>query len=300
MGAAGSPASDRLLTRDGLEGITFPRVAAGVGILVAAVGVILLGAAAADFLQPGVHHDARRSLLLTVQASQGAIAAACGSVLEFGARYVQRREGMPNSTSRGSTRPREVPPRIGVFAFAAILVAGIVVVAALPRPLAYVAFSLWDFDPLDQPTNVTTYGEYRVSRLFWAERGSILTASIRITWTHNRTGAVLFGGAPGSFEVYVASASSPRASPAVASSYVVPANGFYVLDVWIGRCITPWSGECANSTAVLHGELRIEKPTVYLPFQIFVGSFGSALAALSAAVSRLAHPSIPTESRKPR
>jgi len=133
---------------------------------------------------------------------------------------------------------------------------------------------------------VTTYGAYRVSRNFWADQGGVLTVAVQITWTDNRTGGILFNGTPGTHEVYVASASSPRESPTLVSWFIAPLSGFYVLDVWIGRCITLTTGECANTTVAVQAQTLGTVPTIYLPARIGGSVLGPALVALSVVGSR--------------
>jgi hypothetical protein len=168
----------------------------------------------------------------------------------------------------------------------------------LPTPARDVAFSPRDFQPLAQPTNVTSYGGYRVSRNFWADQGGVLTADVQITWTDNRTGGILFNGTPGAFAVYAASASSPRESPTIVSSFVAPSSGFYVLVVWLGRCATVTTGECANTTAAVQAQTLGTVPTIYVPAQMGGSVLGPAFVAISAVGSRLRSRIQPRDSRE--
>jgi len=264
----------------------FPRAAAWIGLLVFAVGVVQLLLVAIDLQTPGTLGEPRDSLRLSTQLNQGAIAAFAGAVLAAGGLYVHRAEQRTSKTPASSRDASETRWHRNLLAVSVLLTLTVVVLSVLPTPSRNVAYNPGDFRPLAQPTNVTSYGAYRVSRNFWADRGSVFDANVQITWNDNRTGAALFGGQPGTFEVYTASASSPRESPKLARSFVVPSDGFYVLVVWLGRCETLTTGECANTTPYVQAQLRAAIPTTYLPAQLGGGIAGPALVVMSAARMR--------------
>jgi hypothetical protein len=255
-------------------------------VLVLAVGLLQAAWVAKDLLSSGTILDPRTSLRLSLQLNQGAVAAVFGAILSAGGFYVDRAEQRAAKTAQ--------PPRTGpearwhrtLLTLSVLLVLGVVVLSVLPTPSRNVSYAPNDFRPLAQPTNVTTYGAYRFSRNFWADRGSVLTSNVQITWTDNKTGAVLFGGAPGNFTAFVASASSPRESPKPVVTFVVPSDAFYVLVVWLGRCPTLTTGACANTTVAVQATMRGEVPTLYLPVQIVGTMAGAVLVAISAARSR--------------
>ena len=264
------------------ERSTFLRTSGWVGLLVLAIGLFQIGWAARDLLPLGTAHDPRTALQLRLLLDQGVLSAFSGGVLSIGGFYINRAEQRAGATGGlGRTDPETGWHRT-LLAVAVLLIVGVVVLSVLPTPARSIAFASDDFRSLAQPTNVTSDGWYLVSRKFWGDQGSVLTVSVQITWTNNSTGAVLFGGAPGNFEVYAASESTPRESPTLASTFVVPSDGFYVLVVWLGRCPTPSTGECANNRAAVQAQVLGTVPTIYLPAQIGGSVFGPVLVAVSA------------------
>ena len=263
-----------------------PRAASWIGVLALAIGLFQVAWAAKDLLPSGLVHDSRTALQLGLRLNQGAFTAFSGGVLSMGGLHVDRTE----QRVRNAGKPSPISPEPGwhrtLLAVAALVVLGILALSVLPTPSRDVAFSPRDFQPLAQPTNVTTYGAYRVSRNFWADQGGVLTVDVQITWTDNRTGGILFNGTPGTHEVYAASASSPRESPTLVSSFVAPSSGFYVLVVWLGRCVTLTTGECANTTAALQAQTLGTVPTIYIPAQVGGSILGPALVALSVVGAR--------------
>jgi len=264
------------------ERSTFLRTSGWVGLLVLAIGLFQIGWAARDLLPLGTAHDPRTALQLRLLLDQGVLSAFSGGVLSIGGFYINRAEQRAGATGGlGRTDPETGWHRT-LLAVAVLLIVGVVVLSVLPTPARSIAFASDDFRSLAQPTNVTSDGWYLVSRKFWGDQGSVLTVSVQIAWTNNSTGAVLFGGAPGNFEVYAASESTPRESPTIASTFVVPSDGFYVLVVWLGRCPTPSTGECANNRAAVQARVLGTVPTIYLPAQIGGSVFGPVLVAVSA------------------
>lgn len=268
------------------ERLTFPKAAGWIGLLALAVGLFQVLWAAKDLLPSGAVHDPRTALQLGLLFNQGALSAFSGGALSVGGFGVHRAA----QRARKTGGPAHASPESGwhttLLALAVILVVGVVALSVLPTPSRDVAFSPRDFQPLAQPTNVTTYGAYRVSRNFWADQGGVLTVDVQITWTDNHTGGILFNGTPGTHEVYAASASSPRESPTRVSSFVAPSSGFYVLVVWLGRCVTLTTGECANTTAAVQAQTLGTVPTIYLPAQLGGSVLGPALVAISVLGSR--------------
>lgn len=282
---AETPASptDRRTNRERLDS---PNAASWIGLLALAVGLFQVLWASKDLLPSGTIHDPRTTLQLGLLLDQGALSAFGGGALSVGAFYVHRAAQPARKPGGPAHASGEKGWHTNLLALAIILVLGLVTLSILPTPSRDVAFSPRDFQPLAQPTNVTTYGAYRVSRNFWADQGGVLTVDVQITWTDNRTGGILFNGTPGTHEVYAASASSPRESPTLVSSFVAPSSGFYVLVVWLGRCVTLTTGECANTTAALQAQTLGTVPTIYIPAQIGGSILGPALVALSVVGAR--------------
>jgi len=268
------------------ELLTLPRAAGWIGLLALVIGLFQVAWAAKDLPPPGTVHDPRTQLQLSLLLNQGALSAFSGAVLSIGGFYVDRTEQRVRSRGGPTSKSPETGWHGTVLALAILIVLGVLALSFLPTPARDVAFSPRDFQPLAQPTNVTSYGAYRVSRNFWADQGGILATDVQITWTDNRTGGILFNGTPGTHEVYVASASSPRESPTLDSWFVAPSSGFYVLVVWLGRCITLTTDECANTTATIQAQTLGTVPTIYVPAQIAGSILGPALVAISAARSR--------------
>jgi len=268
------------------ERVPLSSVASGIGLVALVVGLFELLWAAQGLPAPGTVMDPMSSLRLDLLLKVGALSAFSGGALWIGGFYVPRLAARAGKASASPPRPPGRPGHGTLLALAALLTVGVVVLTVLPTPSRNVAFSPRDFQPLAQPTNLTSYGAYRVSRNFWADHGGVVGAVVQITWTDNRTGAVLFGGTPGTFEVYASSASSPRESPEIAGYFIAPADGFYVLVVWLGRCITPTSDECANTTVAVQAQLRTADPAIYLPAQTGGGILGPGLVAVSAAIAR--------------
>jgi len=269
-------------TRPRRQGGKSSRVAGWISLLALAIGLFQVGWASKDLLPSGIFHDARTQLQLGLLFDQGILSAITGGVLWIGGFYVDRVERKVNSIAGPTTKSPNPGWHGTVLALAVLVVLGTLALSFLPTPSRDVAFSPRDFQPLAQPTNVTSYGGYRVSRNFWADQGGVLTADVQITWTDNRTGGILFNGTPGTFAVYTASASSPRESPTIVSSFVAPSSGFYVLVVWLGRCPTVTTGECANTTAAVQAQTLGTVPTMYVPAQIGGSVLGPALVVLSA------------------
>ena len=274
--------SDLRQARPSRERRHLPRAAAWIGLLVLAAGAVQLLLVATDLVQLGTPSEPRVLLRLNTQLNQGALTSFAGAVLAAGGFYLHRGQQRP-PTMAASSAVSETRLHRNLLALSVLVTLAVVVLSVLPTPSRNVAYNPGDFRPLAQPTNVTSYGAYRVSRNFWADRGSVFDANVQITWNDNRTGAALFGGQPGTFEVYAASASSPRESPKIADSFVVPTDGFYVLVVWLGRCPTLTKGECANTTPYVQAQLRAFVPTTYLPAQLGGGIAGPGLVILSAA-----------------
>ncbi len=255
------------------------------------IGLFQVGWAARDSLLSGGFQDARTSLELSLRLDQGIVSAFFGGALAIGGFYIDRTRTRGTRNPNAAGTPLDKYWHRNLLALAVLLMLGVVVLSVLPTPSQAIAYAPRDFDPLAQPTNLTTYGVYYVARPrlgLWADRGSVLNVDVQITWTDNRTGAVLFGGAPGNFTVYAASASSPRESPMIASSFVAPSNAFYVLVVWLGRCATPTTGQCANTTVAVQAQVLVTVPTIYLPAQIGGSVVGPVLVAISAAGARAA------------
>ena len=269
------------------QGLKFPRAAGWIGLLSLAIGLFQVAWAAKGLLPSGTVHDPRTQLQLSLLFNQGALSTFGGGVLSIGGLYVDRTEQRVKSTGGSTTKAPDTGWRGTLLVLAVLVVLGTLALSFLPTPSRDVAFSPRDFQPLAQPTNVTSYGGYRASRNFWADQGGVLTADVQITWTDNRTGGILFNGTPGNFAVYAASASSPRESPTIVSSFVAPSSGFYVLVVWLGRCATPTTGECANTTAAVQAQTLGTVPTIYVPAQIGGSVLGPALVAIAAAGSRV-------------
>ena len=280
--------------RTNQERLTLPKAAGWIGLLALAIGLFQVAWAARDLLPSGIVHDPRTQLQLGLVFNQGALTAFSGAVLWIGGFFVDRTEQRVRSTRGSNNQSAETGRHRTLLAVGVLVVLGILALSFLPTPARDVAFSPRDFTPLAQPTNVTSYGGYRASRNFWADQGGVLAADVQITWTDNRTGGVLFNGTPGTFAVYAASASSPRESPTLVSSFVAPSSGFYVLVVWLGRCATVTTGECANTTAAVQAQLLGTMPTIYLPAQVGGAVLGPALVAISVAGSRVRSPIQPS------
>ena len=278
----GSPAN----RRTNHERVTFPKAAGWIGLLALAVGLFQVAWAAKDLLPSGIFHDPRTESQLRLLFDQGALSAFSGGVLSIGGFHLDWTKQRPRKTGGPSNTSPEPGWHRTLLAVAVLIVFGILALSILPTPSRDVAFSPRDFQPLAQPINVTTYGAYRVSRNFWADQGGVLAVDVQITWTDNRTGGILFNGTPGTHEVYAASASSPRESPTRISYFVAPSSGFYVLVVWLGRCVTLTSGECANTTGAFQAQTLGTVPTIYLPAQLGGSVLGPALVAISVVASR--------------
>jgi len=265
------------------------RAAPWIGLFVTGIGLFQVGWAAKDLLASGSSLDPRTSLELGLLLDQGGLASLSGTALAIAGFSVDRRGGRAQTPNPPAGSIADKGWHRSLLAIAVLLTLGVVVLSALPTPSNAIAYAPRDFDPLPPPTNLTTYGGYFVARPrlgFWGDRGSVVNVDVQVTWTDNRTGAVLFGGAPGNFTAYVASASSPRESPSIASTFVAPASRFYVLIVWVGRCPTPTSGACANTTMALQAQSHTRVPTIYLPAQVGGSTFGAALVIAATAGSR--------------
>jgi len=253
------------------------------------IGLVQVGWAAKDLFASGSSLDPRTSLELGLLLDQGALSSLSGAALAIGGFSVDRGGGRAHTPNPPAGSIADNGWHRSLLAMAVLLTLGVVVLSAFPTPSNAIAYAPRDFDPLPPPANLTTYGGYFVARPrlgFWGDRGSVVNVDVQVTWTDSRTGAVLFGGAPGNFTAYVASASSPRESPSIASTFVAPASRFYVLIVWVGRCPTPTSGACANTTMALQAQSHTTVPTIYLPAQVGGSIFSVALLIAATAGSR--------------
>jgi len=265
------------------------RAASWIGLFATGIGLVQVGWAAKDLIASGSSLDPRTSLELGLLLNQGALSSLSGAALAIGGFSVDPRGGRAHTPNPPAGSIADNGWHRSLLAMAVLLTLGVVVLSAFPTPSNAIAYAPRDFDPLPPPANLTTYGGYFVARPrlgFWGDRGSVVNVDVQVTWTDSRTGAVLFGGAPGNFTAYVASASSPRESPSIASTFVAPASRFYVLIVWVGRCPTPTSGACANTTMALQAQSHTTVPTIYLPAQVGGSIFGVALVIAATAGSR--------------
>jgi len=249
------------------------------GVLILAYGLLLIGITSLHWseLQPPGSTLGPPSVVqtLTLRITEGIYMCIFGVVLSIGGFVLSRRDTRANDGGRWppSQRWRSLSPYAAV---ALILIATFM--NALPAPQRTVEFVASDFHlgtvPGDGP-----YENYFVSRPFSAFEGEAFFPGLSITWTDNRTGAMVErqNGAT----AYVTAPTAFPAPTESATGNLAPADGSYVAWVRYYLCETPATPPCSNYTASVTGSLVIATQLAYVRIQLALGAAGSALIALT-------------------
>lgn len=160
---------------------------------------------------------------------------------------------------------------------AVALTATAAVAGALPSPERRVPFESSDFQ-LRPLSGGGPYDWFFVSRAFEAFKGEALYPELSVTWTENATGALISRDT-----LVTALVSSPSERPDLnqpfATGNLAPADGPYVLWTKYWLCETPATPPCSNYTASVSGLIAIVNQGAHVPFQLALGSAGSACIA---------------------
>ena len=212
---------------------------------------------------------------LTLRITEGIYTCIFGVVLSVGGFVLSKREGRAGEEGRWppSQRWRSLSPYVAVVL---ILIASLMSVP--PAPQRTVEFAASDFHLRTVPGG-GPYENYFVSRPFSAFEGEALYPGLTITWTDNRTGAMV--ERQGSATTFVTSPSAFPAPTDFATGNLAPADGSYVAWVRYYLCETPATPPCSNYTGSVTGSLVIATQLAYVRVQLVVGAAGSVLMAVS-------------------
>jgi len=150
--------------------------------------------------------------------------------------------------------------------------------SALPAPQRTVEFGASDFHLRSVPGD-GPYENYFISRPFSAFEGEAVYPGLSITWTDNRTGAMVEqqNGAT----TWVTAPSAFPAPTQFGTGNLAPADGSYVAWVHYYLCVTPATPPCSNYTASVTGSLVIANQMAYVRLQLALGAAGSVLIAVA-------------------
>jgi len=212
---------------------------------------------------------------LTLRITEGIYTSIFGVVLSVGGFVLSKREARAEDEGRWPPLPRW-RSLLPYAAVALILIASLM--NALPAPQRAIEFAASDFHlqtvPGDGP-----YENYFVSRPFSAFEGEAFFPGFSITWTDNRTGAMV--ERQNGVTTWVTSPSAFPAPTAFGTGNLAPADGSYVAWVQYYLCESPATSPCSNYTASVTGSLAIATQMAYIRVQLALGAAGSVLIAVA-------------------
>ena len=249
------------------------------GLLISASGLLLIGITSLQWaeLQPPGSTLGPPSYVqaLTLRITEGIYTCIFGVVLSVGGFILSKRDAPEEDAGRWllSQRWRSLLPYVAV---ALILIASLI--SALPAPQRTVEFGSSDFHLRSVPGD-GPYENYFISRPFAAFEGEAVYPGLSITWTDNRTGAIVEqqNGAT----TWVTAPSAFPAPTQFGTGNLAPADGSYVAWVRYYLCETPATPPCSNYTASVTGSLVIATQMAYVRVQLALGAAGSVLIAVA-------------------